>query len=101
LLARQPDGIKNIASYRAEFYTRVDGEENSVFVSALDNNSLSETLNVDFGKASGNGDMLDNSFGRMDELQGDFWCELRIKDTQGNQNSYIIDLTLTEITGEN
>ena len=100
LQARNPDGIKNIASYRAEFYTSVDGEENSVLVSALDNDSLSEMLNIDFGKSSGNGDKLDNSFGRMDELQGDFWCELRIKDTQGNQKSYIIDLTLTEITGE-
>ncbi len=101
LQVQKPDGIKNIASYRAEFYTRIDGEENVVLVSAMDNASSSEMLNIDFGKASGNGKMLDNNFGKMDELQDDFWCELKIKDTQGNQNSYIIDLTLTEITSEN
>lgn len=101
LKALQADGIKNIASYRAEFYTRIDDEEDVVLVSAMDNDSSSEMLNIDFGKASGNGKMLDDNFGKMDELQGDFWCELRIKDTQGNQNSYIIDLTLTEITNEN
>ncbi len=101
LKAIQPDGIKNIASYRAEFYTRIGDEEDVILVSAMDNDSSSEMLNVDFGMASGNGKMLDDNFSNMDESQGDFWCELRIKDTQGNQNSYIIDLTLTEITSEN
>ena len=101
LQTAQPDGIKNIASYRAEFYTRIDDEEDVVLVSAMDNASSSEMLNIDLGKASGNGKMLEDNFGKMDESEGDFWCELKIKDTQGNQNSYIIDLTLTEITSEN
>ena len=94
----QSEYTKDIESYRAAFYTLTDGEQETIYVDEFYNNSPAELTAVDLGKMVSAGSDIRMQFENLSESQGKFYCQLNITDADGNENSYTIELTLTEIT---
>lgn len=98
LQVTQPESINNLFSYKATFYTMIDGQQEIIFVDEVQNLSSAELLGIDFGKKSSNADEISKQFTNIEDLNGKLYCELKITDTEGNKNSYTIQLVLIKIT---
>ena len=90
--------IINISSYRATFYTIIDGQQEIILVDELHNSSSAELLEISLGKKAVNDSEFNKQFKNIDELNGKVFCEMKTTDIEGNENSYTIELELTKIT---
>ena len=98
LNVNQPEAIQNITSYKATFYTMIDGQQETILIDELHNISSTELLGVDLGKKVSNNPKISNQFKNIEEANGKFWCELKVTDTEGINNSYKIELNLIKIS---
>ena len=98
LQANQPESIQNITSYKAVFYTMIDGQQETILVDELNNISSTELLSVDLGKKVSNNSEINNQFKNIEDTNGNFWCDLKVTDKEGNSNSYKIELDLIKIS---
>jgi hypothetical protein len=98
LQVNQPEAIQNITSYKATFYTMIDGQQETILIDELHNISSTELLGVDLGKKVSNNPEISNQFKNIEEANGKFWCELKVTDTEGINNSYKIELNLIKIS---
>ena len=98
LNVNQPEAIQNIASYKAAFYTMIDGQQETILIDELNNVSSTELLGVDLGKKVSNSSEISNQFRNIEDANGKFWCELKVTDKEGNSNSYKIELNLIKIS---
>ena len=98
LQVNQPESIQNIKSYKATFYTMIDGQQEIIYVDEFHNVSSTELLGIDLGKMVSNGSDVNNQFKNIEEINMNFCCELKVTDTEGNSNSYTIDLELIKIS---
>lgn len=92
------NSIKNIAAYKATFYTMIDGQQEIIHTDELSNISSSELLNIDFGKKVFDNSQISNHFNNVEKENGNLWCQLKITDIDGNSNSYIIELKPMKIS---
>ena len=98
LKVNQPESIQNITSYKAAFYTMIDGQQEIIYVDEFHDVSSTELLGIDLGKMVSNGSDVNNQFKNIEEINMNFCCELKVTDTEGNSNSYTIDLELIKIS---
>ena len=98
LKVNQPESIQNITSYKAAFYTMIDGQQETILIDELNNVSSAELLGVDLGKKVSNSSEISNQFRNIEDANGKFWCELKVTDKEGNSNSYKIELNLIKIS---
>ena len=98
LKVNQPESIQNITSYKAAFYTMIDGQQETILIDELNNVSSTELLGVDLGKKVSNSSEISNPFRNIEDANGKFWCELKVTDKEGNSNSYKIELDLIKIS---
>jgi hypothetical protein len=98
LQAAQSESISDISSYKATFYTMVDGKQEIILVDEFQNLSTSELLGVDLGKKFSNDSAISKQFMEIEKSNGKLYCELKITDREGNKNSYTIELELTKVT---
>ena len=98
LQVNQPEAIQNITSYKATFYTMIDGQQETILIDELHNISSTELLGVDLGKKVSNNPEISNQFKNIEEANGKFWCELKVTDTEGINISYKIELNLIKIS---
>ena len=98
LKVNQPESIQNITSYKAAFYTMIDGQQETILIDELNNVSSTELLGVDLGKKVSNSSEISNQFRNIEDANGKFWCELKVIGKEGNSNSYKIELNLIKIS---
>ena len=98
LRVNKPMSIKDITSCRATFYTAIDGQQETIHIDELQNVSSAELSVIDFGKKIINRSEISKQFKIIEENNGKFWCELKVTDTEGNSNSYTIELELLKIS---
>ena len=98
LKVNQPESIQNITSYKAAFYTMIDGQQETILIDELNNVSSTELLGVDLGKKVSNSSEISNQFRNIEDANGKLWCELKVTDKEGNSNSYKIELNLIKIS---
>ena len=98
LKVNQPESIQNITSYKAAFYTMIDGQQETILIDELNNVSSTELLGIDLGKKVSNSSEISNQFRNIEDANGKFWCELKVTDKEGNSNSYKIELNLIKIS---
>lgn len=94
----QDDVAENISSYRATFYTIVDGEKTDILIDEVVDESNNIDIEGDLGRTSGGGNSIYGKYDSVDELTNNLWCELKTTDINGRVNTYIIKLNSTEIT---
>ena len=99
LRVNKPKSIADITSYRATFYTMVDGQQETIHIDELQNVSSAELSVIDFGKKVINRSEISKQFKIIEENNGKFWCELKVTDADGNIDSYTIELELLKISG--
>ena len=98
LQATQSESINDITSYKATFYTMVDGKQEIILIDAFQNLSTSELLGVDLGKKFSNDSAISKQLVEIEKSNGKLYCELKITDRDGNKNSDTIELELTKVT---
>lgn len=91
--------FSNIASFTTTFYTIRNGEKRVIISNAVvDETGGSVNMEGDLGKASGDGFVIGNKIDEIDELKNNLWFELKIVDTNGQENIYQLQVIVTEIT---
>ncbi len=91
--------FSNVASYTTTFYTIRNGEQRVIISNAVvDETGGSVNMEGELGKASGDGFILGDKVERIDDLRNNLWFELKTVDTNGQENIYQLQLTVTEIT---
>ena len=98
LQAAQSESISDISSYKATFYTMVDGKQEIIHVDEVQNLSNSYLLEIDFGKKFGKDSSIKKQLIEIDKSNGKLYCELKITDREGNKNNYSIELEMTKVT---
>ena len=87
LKVNQPESIQNITSYKAAFYTMIDGQQETILIDELNNVSSTELLGVDLGKKVSNSSEISNQFRNIEDANGKIWYELKATEIQDNKNN--------------
>lgn len=94
--------FSDIASYSVEFYTMANGEKRTIMRhSGIDQTGRSINVPGDLGRMSGEDLILGNKTNDVNELKDNLYFEMSTTALNGEQNTYQLQLTVTEITGEN
>lgn len=90
--------FSDITSYSVKFYTMTNGETRTIMHNSVVDQTGS-TINVagDLGKMSGDDIIIGSRVENASELANNLYFELNTTDLNGNQNTYQIQLTITEI----
>ncbi len=92
------DKLSDIAAFTSTFYIKSGNEE-----TVLSSNSVEDmtggTLNVPLQLGKVSGDILPEA--KTDELENNFYFELKTTNIKGEENEYNLQLSLTEVTKEN
>lgn len=91
--------FSDIASYSATFYTLKNGEKRTIMSNSVVDQTGS-TINVagDLGKMSGEDIIIGSKVENANELNNNLYFELGTTNLSGEQNTYQMQLTLTELT---
>ena len=91
--------FSDVASYSVTFYTLKNGEKRTIMSNSVVDQTGS-TVNVagDLGKMSGEDIIIGSKVKNANELANNLYFELNTTDLNGDQNTYQIQLTITEIT---
>ena len=93
----QVDPFEEVASYSVTFYTLRDGERRIILSnSVIDQTGGSVNVNGDLGRAAGDGIIVGDKAETIDELRENLWFELKTTNLSGTENTYQVQLTLTE-----
>lgn len=89
----------DITSYSVKFYTMTNGETRTIMHNSVIDQTGS-TINVtgDLGKMSGEDIIIGNKVENINELATNLYFELNTTDLNGKQDTYQVQLTVTEIT---
>lgn len=94
----QKDLFENVVSYSVTFYTLKNDEQRIIMSnSVIDQTGDSICIEGDLGKMSGENLLIGNKANSIDELNENFWFELKTIDLHGNETLYQLQLTLTEL----
>ena len=89
----------NVVSYTATFYTLVTGDRRIILSNSMsDMSGKPAKVNGDLGRASGEGLIVTNKLRNIDELKDNLWFELKTIDANGVENTYQLQLSVTEIS---
>ncbi len=89
--------LSDVAGYSMMFYIQDDGDERVLLSNSVtDMTGGTVSIAGDMGKRSG--DIITEE--EMDELENNFYFELRTTDLDGGESVYQLQLTLTEVTGK-
>lgn len=91
--------FSDVTSYSVKFYTMTNGETRTIMHNSVVDQTGS-TINVagDLGKMSGEDIIIGSKVENANELNNDLYFELCTTDLSGEQDTYQVQLTLTEIT---
>lgn len=91
----------DITSYSVTFYTLKNGEERTIMSNSVVDQTGS-TINVAgvLGKMSGKDILIGTKVEKANELKDNLYFELNTTDLNGNQNTYQVQLTVTDVTDE-
>lgn len=91
----------NISSYSVMFYTVTNGEKRTIMEnSVVDQTGSSINVSGVLGSMSGEDIIIGSKVDDADDLKNNLYFELNTTDLNGEQNTYQIQLTVTEITGK-
>lgn len=91
--------FSDIASYSVTFYTLKNGEERTIMSnSVVDQTGSSINISGDLGKMSGEDIIIRSKVENANELKNNLYFELNTTDLSGEQNTYQVQLTITEVT---
>lgn len=89
--------FSDVASYSVTFYTLKNGEERTIMSnSVVDQTNSSVNVAGDLGKMSGKDLLIESKVENASELKNNLHFELKTTDLNGRQNTYHIQLTVTE-----
>jgi len=89
--------FEEVASYSTTFYMIADGERRIILSnSVVDQTGGTISIEGDLGKGAGDGFIIGNKVGKIDDLKENLWFELKTTDLNGNEEAYQVQLTLTE-----
>lgn len=89
--------FEEVASYSTTFYMIADGERRIILSnSVVDQTGGTISIEGDLGKGAGDGFIIGNKVGKIDDLKENLWFELKTTDMNGNEEAYQVQLTLTE-----
>ncbi len=89
----------DISSYSVKFYTMTNGETRTIMHnSVVDQTGGTININGDLGKMSGEDIIIGNKLENINELNNNLYFELNTTDLNGEQDTYQVQLTVTEIT---
>lgn len=92
----QSDAFAAVTSYTATFYLLTDDGENAVLsCSRSDETGAATPIGRSLGKVSGEG-IFGNDVRRVEELAEKLWFELKTTERDGTENTYRIQLTVTD-----
>jgi len=89
----------DIASYSVKFYTMANGEERTIMHnSVVDQTGGSINVTGDLGRMTGENLLIGNKTETVSELTDSLYFELGISDLSGKQNTFQLQLRVTEVT---
>ena len=89
----------DITSYSVKFYTMTNGETRTIMHnSVIDQTGSTIKVTGDLGKMSGEDIIIGNKVENINELATNLYFELNTTDLNGKQDTYQVQLTVTEIT---
>ena len=89
----------DITSYSVKFYTITNGETRTIMHnSVVDQTGSTIKVVGDLGKMSGEDIIIGNKVENINELATNLYFELNTTDLNGKQDTYQVQLTVTEIT---
>lgn len=93
------DQFADIASYSVKFYTMANGEKRTIMHnSVVDQTGGSINVTDDLGRMSGKDILIGNKTENVSELTDNLYFELSTMDLDGKQNTFQLQLIVTEIT---
>jgi len=96
------EALGNIASYSATFYTLIDGEKHIVMSnSVVDQTGGKISLTGDLGKMSGGDFIIRNKVEDPSDWKNNLYFELVTTDLDNKENTYQLQLSVTEVSGTN
>lgn len=94
--------FSDITSYSVKFYTMTNGETRTIMHnSVVDQTGSTINLAGDLGKMSGEDIIIGSKVEKTNELKDNLYFELNTTDLNGNQNTYQVQLTVTEVADTN
>lgn len=99
--------FSNVASYSITFYTIHKGEKRIIIEhEVVFNTVLVPNPNIDGDSIAGSsgkdflfGNKDESKLESLDDLKNSFWVELKVKDLDGKESVYQLQLTATEVVG--
>lgn len=92
--------LGNIASYSATFYTMIDGEKHIIMSnSVVDQTGGKISISGDLGEISGEDQIIRNKIGDTLDWENHLYFELATTDLDNEENTYQIQLAVTEVSG--
>uniref|UniRef100_UPI004055AACA hypothetical protein n=1 Tax=Agathobacter sp. TaxID=2021311 RepID=UPI004055AACA len=89
----------DISSYSVTFYTVTNGEKRTIMSnSVVDQTGSSINVSGDLGRMSGEDIIIGSKVDNADDIKNNLYFELNTTDLNGEQNTYQLQLTITEIT---
>ena len=89
----------DIASYSVKFYTMANGKERTIMHnSVVDQTGGSIIVTGDLGRMSGENLLIGNKTETASELTDSLYFELSTTDLSGKQNTFQLQLRVTEVT---
>lgn len=92
------ENFENIISYRATFYTIIDGKETPIHIDEMNNTANIKFLEIDLGTIEDTNLNVIKPFEKIEEIKSNFWCVVKITNSNNESKIYKIPLTLIEIT---
>lgn len=92
-----PEPFTDIASYSVSFYTMTNGEKRVIMSnSVVDQTDGSINISGDLGRMNGKDILIGNKIEDISELRDHLYFELTTTSSDGTQNTYQVQLTVTE-----
>ncbi len=92
------ENFEDIISYRATFYTVIDGKETPIHIDTMNNTSNIVLLDIHLVKIEDTDLNVIKNFERIEEIKSNFWCDVEITNSNNDSKTYKVPLTLIEIT---
>lgn len=96
------EALGDIASYSATFYTLIDGEKHIIMSnSVVDQTGGKISLSGDLGKMSGGDFIIRNKVEDPSDWKNNLYFELVTTGLDNKENTYQLQLSVTEVSGTN
>ena len=91
--------FSDISSYSVTFYTMTNEEKRTIMSnSVVDQTGSSINVSGDLGRMSGEDIIIGSKVEEADDIKNNLYFELNTTDLYGEQNTYQLQLAVTEIT---